>query len=191
MNEELLLQTMRIFDTPEKWNAFCELKNQADNIQNRWWKKLQIEVNRRFIDESNSDWDIATWNNWDIKWYIKGESNKTLAVHFWGDGFRVFYNFGDLDKEKVTNLIKENRFNAIKLCLDRIDGSNDETIGWEHRNFHFGTDMDGYFPNATSLAWYAGNRTEDFATQILNKMKKFQNPEIVNLFKEINIKCKK
>ncbi len=55
MNEELLLQTMRIFDTPEKWNAFCELKNQADNIQNRWWKKLQIEVNRRFIDESNSD----------------------------------------------------------------------------------------------------------------------------------------
>lgn len=191
MNEDLLRQTMQLFDAPEKWNAFCELKNQADNIQNHWWSTLQKEVYRKSISESNPDWDVYIWNNWDIMWFIKGESNKSLAVHFWGEAVRIFCNYGDLNTSKVTNLIKDNRFDAIKLCLDRIDGSNWETIGWEHRNFHFGTELDGNFPNATSLAWYAGNRTDDFATQIMNKVKKFQTPEITALFKEINEKCQK
>lgn len=191
MNEELLQKAMQLFDTAEKWNAFIELVNRNNDIQSKWWKKLQLEVYDREQKNGNSDWDISTNNNWDIKWFIKGEPNNTICVHFWGDSFRVFYNWGGLDIEKVNELIKDPRFDKIKSCMDRIDGSNHETICWETRNFGFGTIYDFCFPNHQTLSWYAGNETMKFADQLIAKVRKFQTPEITELFKEIIEKCKK
>lgn len=191
MNEELLLTAMNLFDSPEKWSSFIELMNRNGEIQNRWWKKLQAEVYQREKQNSNPEWEIHIWNNWDIMWYLKGESNKSLAIHFWGDGFRVFSNYGDLDALTVNKITKEPRFDILKNCFDKIDGSNFETIGWEHRNFSFNTIFDGKFPDARTLSWYAGNKTEDFADQIISKVRKFQTPEVTALFREINNSCKK
>lgn len=82
MNEELVLKAMTLFDTPDKWNAFCELMNKNGLIQEKWWKNLQTEVYQREMKEPTIDWDIHIWNNWDIMWFIKGESTRSLAVHF-------------------------------------------------------------------------------------------------------------
>jgi len=191
MNEELLLTALNLFDTSEKWVAFCDLMNRNGEIQNRWWKKLQTEVYQREIREANPDWDIYIWDNWDIMWYIKGAKINTLAVHFWGDTFRVFYDFGDLDTNKVNMLIKDPKFNIIKTSFERLDGSDSKTIGWEHRNFHFGTAYDGRFPDHRTLSWFAGNETEKFADQLIRKVRKFQTSEITKLFKEVNEKCLK
>lgn len=191
MNEELLLKAMNLFDTPDKWNAFCELVNKQGQIQDRWWKKLQTEVYQREMRSPNPDWEIHIWNNWDIKWYIRGESHNSLCIHFWGEAFRVFYNFGGLDVIKVNEALKNFKFDPIKNCFSRLDGSNHDTIGWESRNFSFGTVFDGKFPDVRTLSWYAGNETEKFADQLIEKVRKFQTPEIVNLFKEINNTCKR
>ena len=191
MNEELLIRAMSLFDTSDKWDAFCELMNRNGAIQDRWWKKLQTEVYQREMRNSNPDWNIYIWNNCDIMWYIKGESTKSLAIHFVCDYLRVFQNYGDLDIDKVNELLKNPKFEAIKNCFDRIDGSNDGTIAWEHRNYSFGTIYDGKFPDVKTLSWYAGNETEKFADQLIAKVRKFQTPEITELFKEINNTCKR
>ena len=191
MNEELLQKAMQLFDTAEKWNAFCELMNRNGNIQNRWWKKLQTEVYKREQISGMPDWNICIWNNWDIMWYLKGETDKTICVHFWGDTFRVFYGYGDLDINKVNELLKVTKFDVIKSCIDRIDGSDSQTICWEHRNFSFDTPYDTCFPDARTLSWYAGNETEKFADQLIAKVRKFQTPEITALFKEIDENCRK
>ncbi|MEN9301790.1 MAG: hypothetical protein RL264_219 [Bacteroidota bacterium] len=191
MNEELLQKAMQLFDSAEKWNSFIELVNKNNEIQSRWWKKLQLEVFDREQKNGNSEWDIIIWYNWDIRWFIKGEPNNTICIHFWGDGFRVFYNWGGLDIEKVNELIKDPRFDKIKSCMDRIEGSDNVTICWENRNFGFDTPYDFCFPNSQTLSWYAGNETMKFADQLIAKVRKFQTPEITQLFKEINEKCKK
>jgi hypothetical protein len=191
MNEELIQRAMQLFDTADKWNSFCELINRNEDIQARWWKKLQLEVFNREQKNGNSDWDILIWGNWDIKWIIKGESQNSICVHFWCDGFRVFYNYGDLDIDKVNELLKDPKFDKIKSCMDKVEGSNSQTICWEHRNFGFGTPYDFSFPNRQVLSWYAGNETEKFADQLTAKVRKFQTPEITQLFKEINQKCKR
>lgn len=191
MNEELLITAMNLFDSADKWNSFCELMNRNGEIQNRWWKKLQTEVYQREKKVTNPDWDIVIWNNWDIGWYIKGESDKSLAIHFWGDNFRVFCSYGELDINKVTEILKNPKFDIIKSCFERLDGSDYQTIGWEHRNFSFNTIYDGKFPDHRTLSWYAGNKTDEFAKQIIAKVRKFQTPEITALFKEINNSCKK
>lgn len=191
MNEELVQKAMQMFDTSEKWSAFIELMNKNGEIQNRWWQKLQKEVYQREQTDGMTDWNIAIWNSWDIMWYIKGESNKTIAIHFNGDMFRICYSFGDLDTEKVNELLKNYRFDIIKTCFDRIDGTAWDTIGYESRNFSFGTLYDTHFPDHRILCWYAGNDTEKFADQLIAKVRKFQTPEITALFKEINEQCRK
>ena len=191
MNEELLQKAMQLFDTAEKWNSFCELMGRKDDMQKRWWKKLQTEVYQREQKNGICDWDIFIENQWDIRWFIKGETRNTICVHFWADRFRVFYNYGDLDKDKVFELLKDPKFDIIKSCIDRIEGSDNETICWEERNFAFGTSYDNCFPDRQTLSWYAGNETEKFADQLIAKVRKFQTPEITALFKEINEKCRK
>ena len=189
MNEELIQKAMAMFNTPEKWVAFTDLVDKQNVFQERWWKNLQAEVYQRETQTGNPDWDIKIWGNWDIKWFIRGENENSLAIHFWADFFRIFSNYGFLDTEKVNKLIEDQRFNIIKTSFDRIDGSDWATIGWEIRNFSFGTDYDGKFPHHRILSWYAGNRTKEFADQLIAKVRKFQTPEITALFKEINKEC--
>jgi hypothetical protein len=192
MNEYLLCKAMQLFETAEKWNAFCELMIRGDAIQQRWWKKLQTEVYQREQKNGSLGWDIFIDRQWEnIRWFIKGETHNTICVHFWGDGLRVFYNYGDLDKDKVNELLKDTKFDVIKACMDRIDGSDFQTICWEYRNFSFDTPYDTCFPDARTLSWYAGNKTERFADQLIAKVRKFQTPEITALFKEINENCRK
>lgn len=62
---------------------------------------------------------------------------------------------------------------------------------WQNRNFSFGTSFDGYFPNNRILGWYAGHRTQEFADQLIQKVRRFQPPEITQLFREINERCRK
>lgn len=191
MNEELTLAAMNLFDSADKWTSFCELMNKSDDIQNKWWKKLQTEVYQRELKNPTHDWEVYIWNEWDIMWYIQGESNKSLAVHFWGDAFRLVSGFGDLDIFKVNDLIKDPKFDILRNAFDRIDEIDLATIGLERRNFHFQTIYDGMFPDYRTLSWYAGNRTDEFADQLIAKVRKFQTPEITELFKEINMLCKK
>ena len=187
MNEELIKKAMQMFDTPEKWNAFRVLVE--SNIVDRWWKKLQTEVYQRELRAGDPDWDIRVWTNWDIKWFPKKDPENALMIHFCGDTFNLPFNFGYLDTNKVNKLIEDHRFNVIKTCFDRYDGSDSNQIGWETRNFSFGTTSE--FRTAMNLCWYAGNETEEFANQIIKKVRKFQTPEVTELFREINRECKK
>lgn len=44
--------------------------------------------------------------------------------------------------------------------------------------------------NYPKVCWYAGNKTEEFANQLLEKIQKLQTVEITELFEEINKECK-
>lgn len=191
MNEELINKAMKLFDSADKWNSFFELINVNGDIQRRWWQKLQSEVFQREIKIMNHDWDIFAWENSHIRWYIKGSKVDSLAIHFFENAFRLFHGFGALDNEKVNLLIKDPKFDILRICFDRFDGSDHQSIGLEYRNFHFNTIFDGRFPDNRALSWYAGNKTHEFADQLIAKVRKFQTPEVTELFKEINNTCKR
>ena len=195
MNEELILKAMELFDTPEKWNAFNELASKRNALFGRWWKKLQTKVFQIERNEMPDDWDIDCFWDTNFRWYIKGDKPQSLCIHFFIPNneimrLRVFYGFGALDQNKVSELY-QSKFSVINSCFDRLDNSSPDTIGMEYGNYTFGSIYDGNFPDNYTLSWYAGNRTEDFANQIIAKVRKFQTPEITALFKEINEKCRK
>ena len=191
MNNELLFQAMELFNTSDKWSAFVELASKTEEIERIWWGKLRRELLEIESEKGNPDWTTHIWGEpWDIGWYINGEPDNSIAIHFWKDSLRVVA-YSKIDNDKLNNLFnRDERFSAIKRCFERLDGSNQDIIGWEDRNFSFDSIND--FPAGSSkLSWYAGNETSDFANQIIRKVRKFQTPEITALFKEIIEKCSK
>jgi hypothetical protein len=206
MSEKLLLKSVELFADKAKWDSFQELKKNEDNIADKWWEKLYNEVyNRELSYKANNpewEWDVQMWEypekSWFLKWFVKGEKEEerefgSLIIQFYVETLLIDYC--GLDGDKVRELITESRFDAIKECFDRIDDQpsfEDTHIGREGGNFKFGDDKDGefnYFEDR-EFAWYAGNKTEEFADQLIAKVRKFQTPEITALFKEINAKCK-
>ncbi len=192
MNDELLVKASNLFDTAEKWNAFCELMNANGQIQDRWWKQLQTEVYNREIKNHDSDWEIYIDRQWDIWWGPKGDDPNGLLIHFWADAFRVTYEYGGIDTNKVNRFLNKNPeyVTAIRNCFDRIEGIDSPSIAWERWNFSFDTIYDGHFPDRKTLSWYAGNETKKFADQLIAKVRKFQTSEITAMFRDINSKCK-
>jgi hypothetical protein len=198
MNEELLQKAMQFFngETAEKWNAFCELMNKNGEIQHSWWRKLQTEVYQKELQDGNPNWDIFTYNSWDMKWFLRGENENcgifsSLVIHFHAHQQATLQIYcGGLNINKVRKQFEDPKFDVIRTCI-RIDGHHDHTIGREFGNFEFGTPYDMRFPDSRTLSWYAGNKTEDFANQLIAKVRKFQTPEITELFREINKTCRK
>ncbi|KAA6326573.1 hypothetical protein EZS27_024337 [termite gut metagenome] len=192
MNNALLQQTIDSFGTLKKWSALVELINNNNEIQERWWKKLQQEVSQREIKELDANWTFKLFNPCYIQWYIKGEKDNTLII-YWGRDVLKVNILGALDAAKVNKLIKEkgSQFDIIKQSFNKIDGWDARTIAQENGDFNFDFIHDGKFTNIGILAWYAGNKTEKLASQLINKVRKLQTTEITKLFKEINAECTK
>ena len=194
MNEELILAGLNLFDSADKWSSFLELVEMSDEIQERWWQKLQSELYQRELKNPTPGWDIYVWDISDIMWFIKGQTFDTLAIHF-NKEYLSLSSYNDLDVDIVKELLENSKFDILRSCFDRID-ADDETYGEEYKiasergNFYFDSIYDGQFENQDMLSWSAGNRTREFADQIIAKVRKFQTPEITKLFQEINRKCK-
>lgn len=189
MNYDLLLEASKLFEIPEKWNAFNELSNNKNRLMDFWWRKLQKEVQTRELQYGHADWSFYAWNSWDMMWFVRGDKNDSFAVHYWGKTLRVC-GYGGINQGLLRNLLKEYRFDIIRRAFDRIDGENNDSYALEEGNFHFGTTSDGNFSNVEELSWYAGNETSKYADQLIEKVRKFQTPEILELFKEINKECR-
>ena len=191
MNEEFLTKAMDLFNSSEKWNAFCELMIKKGDIQHEWWKKLQSEIYEKEEKNFDSEWKSQRWKgDGGIIWWINGYSEYSLYIYFYENMLKVNYDGGALDVKAVKELLKDPRFDVIRDAFDKFDDYDDGTLGWEEGNFSFNTKWDKHF-SIERLAWYAGHETEKFADQIIAKVRKFQTKEITKLFKEINDKCKK
>lgn len=189
MNEELLVRASSLFEAPEKWQAFNELSNGKGQLMNYWWRKLQTEVQTRELKDGHIDWDFYAWNSWDMMWFVKGSKNDSFAIHYWGKTLRVC-GYNGINQELLRNLLKDSRFDIIRRAFSRIDGEDSSVFAWEDGNFSFGAICDGHFSNVEELVWYAGNETSKYADQLIKKVRNFQTPEILELFKEINIECR-
>lgn len=84
MNENLLQQAIDLFDTPEKWEAFCELANQKDRIGQIWCDKVRDAIIMQFSKEqiSHKRDFVLEKENWDILnlYLIKVQETKAFRV---------------------------------------------------------------------------------------------------------------
>lgn len=189
MNQELLKQTKALFDSPEKWNAFLELVWQKDEIRNQWFIKLKEEANKKFTtDEFVDGWVFNSWGVCDMHWYQKEHGDKSISLFLgWLGELTLHCNSDFYDIAKINDLLRTERFSPLLSCLNRIDRFFEGgRFAIEIRNFSFGSPYDTKF-DADRLAWFAGNQTDIFLNQIIDKVNKLRKDEKMNiLLDELN-----
>lgn len=192
MNQELIKQAMVMFDSPEKWNAFLELVGQKDAIRNQWQTKLKEEANKKFsTDESIDGWSFKSWGNWTMKWYQTKHGEDSIAIWFEDGQISLWCDSKIFRIEDIHKKLKTEEFKPLFDSFSRIDNSFEEGyLVKEIRNFSFNSPFDTKF-DVDRLSWFAGNETENFLNQIVEKVNKFRKDEKINsLLDELNSSTK-
>ncbi len=194
MGEQLLEKAMNLFDSIEKWNSFCELPKQVDTINREWWKRLLKEIETIYNQNKNDEWEISFKGN-RIEWFLKvyEQGFITIICYDYDGSLNINYDENILDIKCVKNILnQEDNLNKIKKCFYYpVDNPTGTNIALENHNYGFISKNNEKLNSSqlNQLAWYAGNKTEDFANKILNVVKRLQSPEMTELFREINDKC--
>jgi hypothetical protein len=184
MSKELLQQTASLFEDPKKWNAYLELIAQKEQLKNFWFNKLKSELIKYFSTNIETDW---LWNANNMNWYLADFGEKSLAI--WLEGYTKFSLWSsevNFDKDEITRLLKTEKYSVLLSAFARIDKQFEGSYQViENGNFTFGSEYDGEF-GIDHLAWYAGNDTNNLATQIIDKVNKIrQDKNLTALLAEI------
>jgi len=191
MNREFLNEAINLFDTPEKWDSFIELSNKRLEIRHEWFNKAKIAIVDYFINNTVENWSFENWNTWDYKWFLKDYGKQSLCIWMYGNRIQLWLDGNCFDSTKATELLNTERYSSL-LSVIRPDElfQNDFKLV-EYGNFYFDSLNDGNFTDE-KLAWYAGNKTEEFVNQIAEKVNRIRkNPELTELLRELNEKCKR
>jgi len=187
MNRELLQQTASLFEkqkSPEKWNAYLELIAQKEQIKNLWFNKLKSELIKYFSTNIEDGWK---WDENKMNWYLAEFGPQSLSI--WLEGYTKFSLWVNNDKfnnDEITELLQTEKYSELLSAFSRIDKRFEggyQVI--ENGNFSFGSEHDGEFA-VDHLAWYAGNETNNLATQIIDKVNKIrQDKTLTDLLAEL------
>jgi len=193
MEKELYNQSLEMFDTAEKWIAFTDLAKQKDNFRNTYLNRAAQALFKYFTSNPVEGWTCEVWHNnvIDLRWYLTDFGKDSLALGVvWNYHFTLhLMNKLRFDTNKVDALLKT-EYSLIMSSFDRVDRQFEPEIKvMENRNYVFGDPCDSNFENEyiDRLAWYAGNQTEKFVSQIINKVERFtKNEKLTKMLYEIN-----
>jgi hypothetical protein len=192
MQKEIVKQAIDMFDTPEKWNSFLELSSVKDEIRNQWYQKLKTSVTKVFCEENVvNGWSFSAWNTWDFRWYLTDFGRESFCIWMSGHRIGLWVNSNVHDSQKITDLLNTDRFSLIMSALrpDEVFSGDWKLV--ENGNFVFESPYNLQF-DPDRLGWFAGNRTEDFITQLVQKINRIRKDEILTgLLIEINKMTKK
>lgn len=87
MNENLIKEAMKVFDTPEKWAAFCVLCDNRDEMVKIWLAeltdKLQNELGSGWVAKFEHPYNTA------IKLHLKEYGDRALSIVWYMDNPRI------------------------------------------------------------------------------------------------------
>lgn len=185
MQKELLNQALGIFDTSEKWNAFVELANQKEKIKWHYFQKLKQPLLNYFNANQVEGWVCEPWGdtNFDLRWYLKdfGKGSIALAI---GWRFQFVLHVEEtnaFDSKKIDDLLRS-EYSILLSSFDRVDRQFEhQSKIVEERNYTFNSPYDTNFDESQldNLAWFAGNETENFAEQIIKKVERFRQDNVL------------
>jgi len=191
--KELINESIKLFNKPEKWNAFLELSKIGEEIKSRWFEKFQTEMIKYFkIDNAVPRWSFASDRVLSYCWFLDEFSKHSVAL--WLESFQSFQfslvvNQEYHDLNIVNEILKKENFKQWILTFgpraERNPNPNHPYPIFEKINWELGSPFDGIF-DESHLAWYAGNETEKLVVQIATKIHEFQNEEFTTLWYELN-----
>jgi hypothetical protein len=193
--EQILHHEPKLFPSSDDWVAYVDLAKQMTNIKKHWLTVAAKAYQKKLRSILPGEWAIDTnfGGAEDTKVYLTKNGPGALSLCYaWEYEFHLILDNGSaFNSEKINTLLKSPKYAPILEAFDCIDRSFEvRTKAMCYRNFSFGSPSDGNIP-ADELAWYAGNRTDDFVDQAIEQIKKFTHDELVTkLLIELNEEAK-
>lgn len=188
-------QVQETFSSKKEWESFVLLVQNKNYIRDDWLQTLRSKVNEMAINSLPDEWGFISLNLWDWRWFIKEYDANSLSLLQSGINFNLWANRNFFEPKKTYDLLQESKYSLIKSDFDRIDcvnDSNNEYRFTETGNYLFEGELSSGNLDIDKFAWYANYKTEELANQIITKVNKFiKNPEITEMFREINKLSKK
>lgn len=189
-------QVQEIFSSKKEWESFVLLCQNMNIIRDDWRSKLKGKINSMPIPDG---WGLISDNCWDFQWFLKDYGSNSLCLcqcenqNYYS--LCLWANGKNFNIKKIYDLLQESKYSLIKSAFDRIDDicdSNNDYRIIERGNYLFEGEASSGNLDIDKLAWYANYKTEELANQIITKVNKFiKNPEITEMFREINKLSKK
>lgn len=189
--QEILHQEPKLFAEVEDWKSLLELRDKIEEIKAHWFSKATTDLQKRLRTSLPPEWKLDTHfgNPNDTRVYLAEFGPKSLALVYGGQ-YQFQLALDDqqsFNGEKINQLLDSPKFSPVLDCFDRIDRSFEPWYkAMCSQNFSFGSPHDGRIP-PDELAWYAGNRTEEFVDQAMAQLERFtKSQEITRLLVELN-----
>jgi hypothetical protein len=198
MNSEILNQAINLFDKYEKWDAFVELSNSRNDIANKYFSRLKSRINQLSINNETLEWNLLLYNNHEgYRWYLNDFGQNSICLNWDWNNFRLWCEPNSYDVGKAKNILTEDKYLPLKNCFDNRDTISNPNSNhfYEEKHRYYFSDGLSYSgidsENREKLSWFAGNKTEEMANMIIEKVNRFRTPEITQLLRELNKVCKK
>ena len=187
MNDKLLTQAMALFDTPEKWEAFCELVNQKDRIVEIWCDNVRDSIigcyNRESIPNKYK-FILEKERGYMLNFYLL-QKRDIIRMQLQLNNFKaiVWINPTILNKKKV--LEKHSAIDEIFSTNHFEQSSHD----WEPFCSRFPNDI-VVENNWENCVYHWGHNVEEVANKIYNYyIKPMLREESINLMSDIITTC--
>ena len=187
-----------LFSDEKDWSAFLELADQKDSVMRLWSKRATDLLLETLKNKEYPGWDSYetpraknSFHN-DVRLYLTECGRAGLDIRFAWD-FELHLHLSETateyNSDKINLLLREDRYRGIldafsKTEVNRHYRSHSKYM--QYRDYKFESPDDGNFSIET-LAWYAGNRTEELVKQCIDKIERFTlNPEVTAAMEKLH-----
>jgi len=95
----------------------------------------------------------------------------------------------------MDDLLKSTKFSPLMTGFENAPDRQFEpnTKAMEYRHYSFVNENKDFFDNnhIEHLSWFAFNKTDEFAQQVIKKVDKYRKTELSDLLYQINKECQK
>lgn len=195
-------EAIKLFDNPEKWQAFLEMSYKKDHIRNEMLVLGLSKLQKRLMNTfASGDWLIARHPENDpcLRWDLKNIGAKDgigILIGWWGTINLYLWNSGAYDMNKAHQLLEDSsqKYRIItEAFVDAADGVlqlNQRLIYPVSYKYSFDdSPFNGAF-NMDQIAWYVANEGR-FVEQTEEKIQHLTSNEMTELIADLNAACKK
>lgn len=189
-----------LFPQSQDWEAFIELSQSVHAISQAYFDCANVALDRELKCKQYERWGYYSsprykntlfHDNFHI--HLKNFGQGGLQLEFcWNYELQLrFAHSHRLDREKVISLLKQEEYLCIREAFDKVvipRAFGDVDMYMHRQDFYFGHANDGNWSNEIhQLAWHAGNETEKFVKQCIDKIERFTlNPEVTAAMEKLH-----
>ena len=199
INRDLLQQSVRIFDSQEKWNALFEIYSQSNDIIQAWMETGAEALRSDFAARPSVGWTCVEWEaKRETKWFISDLGRDSICLAFAWPYWEIhlFYKLpAEFDETEAKRLVSLDEFRPLRALFapeKTPDRGGKYRLLASDSTFNPFSGLSEEPLRQRELAWYAAHETDRFVKEVSNRMRQItDDAALTKLVRDLNRRAKR